>query len=354
MLKEKIPVTVLGATSVIGQRLVRRLGTHPWFRVQHLSASNRNIGKLYRHTNVWRLEGPEYGGLGDMALSGSDPERAFSPIVFSALEPEVARQCEPEFAKAGSLVISCANAFRMEEDVPLVIPEVNPEHLGLLEVQRKKRGFKGGILCHPNCAASILSLALAGIHSAYNVEGVSVATLQAASGAGFPGVASLDLMGNVLPHISGEEQKIEQETQKLLGKWESHSVRRASIPISAQCHRVDVVDGHLEAISVKLTHPPTPKALENHFAQWESPHAVLKLLPSRPAKPLFVHRTLGRPQPRLDATMDGGMFVHVGGIRPCSLLDLKFTLLGHNLERGSAGGAILNAELAVASGWVMT
>lgn len=332
----KIPVTVLGATGVVGQRLLRRLAAHPQFEVAHLAASERSLGKRYGSL-PWRLAGGRPGAFDGMELVEASPERAFAPLVFSALDAPAAREIEPAFARAGALVCSNASAFRMESDVPLLVPEINADALRLVEIQRRGRGWKGAILCNPNCTTTLLALALAPLHAAFGVEAVFMASLQAASGAGHPGVPSLDLLGNVVPHIPGEEAKVEEELPKILG---------SAFAVSALCHRVPVVEGHTEAVSVKLKGSPSLEAVAGALRDWRPGLA----LPSAPAHPLILHAEEDRPQPRLDAEEGGGMAVHVGRLRPCPILGIKLTALGSNTERGAAGGALLNAELAAAKG----
>ena len=342
----QIPVTVLGATGVVGQRFVRRLASHPLFEIRHLAASERSTGKAYAEACAWRLPDPPHGGLGAQVLVPGTPEAAFAPVVFSALDTEPARELEPAFAAAGARVFSNASAFRMASDVPLLIPEVNPDHLGLLAQQRQARGWKGGIVCNPNCTATMLALALAPLHRAFGVEAVLMTSLQAISGAGYPGVPSLDILGNVVPFIRNEEPKVEEELPKLLGAFTGSAVDPGSFAISALCHRVPVVDGHTEAVSVRLRGNPSPEALREAFAAWRP----APKLPSSPERAIRLHAGEDRPQPRLDVEADGGLSVHVGRIRPCSVLGIKFSLLGHNTERGAAAASILNAELALQGG----
>ena len=332
----KVPVTVLGATGVVGQRLLRRLADHPWFEVAHLAASGRSTGKRYGEV-PWRIPGARPAIFDDAILVEASPSSALSPLVFSALDTEAAREIEPAFAKAGAVVCSNAAAFRMDAEVPLLVPEINANALDLIAAQRAQRGWKGAILCNPNCTTTILALALAPLHRAFGVEAVLMASLQAASGAGHPGVPSLDLLGNVIPHIPGEEAKVEEELPKLLG---------SSIAISALCHRVPVIEGHTEAVSVRLKGAPSVEEVREAFAAW-NPGLDL---PSAPRHPIVLHTEADRPQPRLDAESEGGMAVHIGRLRTCTILGLKFTALGSNTERGAAGGALLNAELAYSKG----
>lgn len=336
-LPSKIPVTVLGATGVVGQRLVRRLANHPWFEIAHLAASERSVGKRYRDACAWHLAGEAYAGFGDRVLVEAREDRAQAPLVFSALDTGPAREIEPAFAGTGAIVCSNAAAFRMDTEVPLLIPEVNAGSLSLIPRQRAR--WKGAILCNPNCTTTILALALAPLHAHFGVEAVLMTSLQAISGAGHPGVPSLDILANVVPHIAGEESKVEAELPKLLS---------ASIAVSAMCTRVPVLEGHTEAISARLKGLPSLEDARSAMSSW---HPALDL-PSAPSRPLVFHETPDRPQPRLDAESGDAMAIHIGRLRACPLLGLKFIALGSNTERGAAGGAILNAELAVSKGLI--
>ena len=344
----KIPVTVLGATGVVGQRFVRRLAQHPLFEITHLAASERSLGKRYAEACVWRLPGEPYAGLGGRVLAPCRPDRANAPIVFSALDTEPARELEPAFAEAGALVFSNAAAFRMATDVPLLIPEVNADHLALLKAQRSARGWRGGIVCNPNCTATMLAIALAPLQAVFGIEAVIMTSLQAVSGAGYPGVPSLDILGNVVPFIRNEEPKVEEELPKLLGVLGGGAISLGAFGVSALCHRVPVIDGHTEAVSVRLRGNPSPAAVRKAFARWNPEPR----LPSSPERTIRLHDAEDRPQPRLDVEANGGLSVHIGRIRPCPVLGIKFSLLGHNTERGAAAGSILNAELAVQQGWL--
>ncbi len=347
----RIPVTVLGATGVVGQRFVRRLKSHPWFELRHLTGSERSAGQRYAQACAWRLDGEPYAGFGARPVLASAPEQAFSPVVFSALDSGPAAEIEPAFARAGALVFSNASAFRMAPDVPLLVPEVNPDHLDLVHVQRKQRGTSGAILTNPNCTTTVLVMALAPLHARFGVEQVSMTSLQAVSGAGYPGVASLDILGNVVPFIRGEEEKVESETVKLLGRLAGTRIVPAPIVVSAACHRVPVLEGHTDAVSVKLAGAPTPAEVAACLAAWRPAPQEIGL-PSAPPAPVRLHTAEDRPQVRRDVEEDGGMSVHVGRVRACPLLGVKFSLLGHNTERGAAGGSLLNAELAHARGWM--
>lgn len=344
-----IPVTVLGATGTVGQRFVRRLVRHPLFHIEHLAASERSAGKTYAEACEWRLGGEPYGGLASKRLVAADPARAMAPIVFSALDSGPAREIEPQFAAAGANVFSNASAFRMEPDVPLLVPEVNPSHLDILRLQRERRGYTGSISTNPNCTTTILVMALAPLHTRFGVEALVMSSLQAVSGAGYPGVPSLDILGNVIPHIAGEEEKVEIESKKLLGSFGNQGAELAEFAASATCHRVPVLEGHTLAVSVRLRGAPSPADVRETLAQWRG-NAREWTLPSAPARPLVLHEAPNRPQPRLDVEECEGMAVHVGRIRACPLLGIKFTVLGHNTERGAAGGSLLNAELALARG----
>lgn len=348
-MSERIPVTVLGATGVVGQRFVRRLAAHPWFDLAHLAASPRRAGTRYADACAWQLEGEPYAGCGDRVLKAPDVAAVGAPIVFSALDADVARELEPRFACGGSLVFSNASAFRMVEDVPLLVPEVNPEHLELLARQRRARGWSGGILTNPNCTTSVLVMLLAPLQACFGVEAVLVSSMQAVSGAGYPGVPSLDILGNVVPFIRGEEAKVESEAAKLLGRLAGDGVEPAPLRVSALCHRVPVRDGHSLAVSLRLKGDPGPERVREVLEAWRPEPQRLEL-PSAPGRPLRLHGAEDRPQVRLDVAQDEGMSVHVGRLRPCSVLGLKASVLGHNTERGAAGGSVLNAELAVARG----
>ena len=345
----RIPVTIVGATGVVGQRFVRRLANHPLFEIVAIAASDRSAGKRYEDACEWRLDGEPFGGLGKVILRGSNPTEAYAPIVFSALDNAVALEIEPAFAQAGAHVFSNAAAFRMEEDVPLLVPEVNPEHLALLTTQRKNRGWKGGILTNPNCTTTVLVMALAPLHRAFGVEKAIMTSMQAVSGAGYPGVPSLDILGNVVPYIGGEEAKVETEVAKLLGAMVDGRAVPADLRMSALCYRVPVLEGHTESVTVQLRGNPSPEQVREAMAAWRPLPQTLNLH-SAPASPIRIHSVDNRPQVRRDVEEDGGMSVHVGRLRECPVMGIKFTLLGHNTERGAAGGSVLNAELAVAQG----
>lgn len=346
----KLKVAVLGATGAVGQRFIERLDGHPQFVVSLVAGSERSQGKPYREACTWRLAVPMPEAVAALTVQGVTPDPDIV-IAFSALTADVAEDVEVAWAQAGVAVFSNARNHRMAPDVPLLIPEVNPDHLSLAACQAETRGFPstGFLTTNPNCSATFLTMALAPLHRAFGVEAVSVVTLQALSGAGYPGVPAMDIAGNVIPYIAGEEAKLETETQKMLGTLHDGIVQHAEFPISAQVNRVAVVDGHTEAISVKLAQRVGVDDVREALATF-SGEPQERRLPSAPAMPVIVVDEPDRPQPALDVNRHGGMSALVGGLRPCPVLDFKMTVLGHNTVRGAAGGSILNAELAAARG----
>jgi aspartate-semialdehyde dehydrogenase len=339
---------VLGATGTVGQRFLQRLIDHPWFEVVAVAASERSAGRPYADAARWRLDSPlpdRLAALPVRAVTDELPCRA----VFSALDAATARDVEPLFARRGAFVFSNASAHRMDEDVPLVIPEINPDSLSLLERQRAGRGWTGSLVTNANCSAMFLAMALAPLDRAFGVEKAFVSTMQAVSGAGYPGVPSLDILGNVVPDIPGEAEKIESEVAKILGGARAGDGGPAPLVISAMTYRVAVEDGHTESISVGLARKASSAEVETAWEEFRGSEEV-RGLPSAPARPVVYVRESQRPQPRRDVDVGDGMCTVVGGLRPCSLLDWKFTALGHNTVRGAAGASILNAELAVARG----
>jgi aspartate-semialdehyde dehydrogenase len=343
---QRIPVAVLGATGAVGQKFIALLADHPWFEVVQVAASAERIGLRYGDTVRWRESAslpPQVANLQLTAATPAVPVR----LAFSALDAAVANAVEPLFAAAGILVVSNASAFRMADDVPLLIPEVNADHLALLDVQRARRGWSGGIVANPNCSTAAMVTALAPLHATYGLRRVVVATLQAASGAGYPGVPSLDLIDNVIPFISGEEEKIEAECRKLLGVRRDDAIAEAATVVSAMVHRVPVLDGHLVSASLAFDAPVEPEAAMRTLEAFQGDE-VVRTLPSSPQRPIEVDRRSDRPQPRLDRGRGQGMTVTVGRVRPCPVHHLRLVALGHNLIRGAAGAAIQNAELCVA------
>lgn len=347
----KIPVSVLGATGVVGQRFVRRLASHPYFDLHYIAASERSVGKTYAEACEWRLPGQPYAGFGNHKLVACDPSMAATPIVFSALDAGPARDIEPLFAAAGSLVFSNASAFRMEEDVPLVMPEINPDHLALLHLQRARRGWTGGIVCNPNCTTTIALGAIGPLHRAFRAEGILVTSMQALSGAGYPGVSAMDSTGNVIPFIPGEETKVEAESRRILGTLSDGLVIDAEFHVSAQCNRVPVLDGHTICLNLRLSSMPDADDITTALESFIPATADLDL-PSAPEQFIRLREEQNRPQPRRDVEDDSGMTIHVGRIRSCPVMGIKLVVLGHNVERGAAGGSLLNAELAVEQGYL--
>jgi aspartate-semialdehyde dehydrogenase len=332
----------------VGQTFVRLLADHPWFELQEVAASERSAGKRYGEAARW-LEGRMPAAVCDATVLACDPGEVRSPIIFSALDAGVAGEVEGAFAAAGRLVLSNAKNYRMEPDVPLVIPEVNGAHLGLIAEQRRRRGWSGAIVTNANCSATVIAMAVAPLHEAFGVEQLFVATMQAVSGAGYPGVPTLDILGNVIPYIGDEEPKIERELPKMLGRFEDGAVVPAPMRISAHTNRVPVEHGHTACISVGLTQRATPEAAAEAIRSWQGTPAV-RGLPSAPVPPVLVTDDPARPQPRRDVGAGAGMTVVVGRVRPDPLLDLRLVAMGHNTIRGAAGGSVLNAELLVASG----
>ena len=345
---ERIDVGILGATGTVGQQFIALLAGHPWFRVTWLAASERSAGKRYGDL-AWRLPSPLPADVARLEVAPLDAIDKAPSLAFSALDASVAGEAETAFAASGRLIVSNARNHRMDPLVPLLIPEVNPDHLSLLEDQRRARGLKGtgGIVTNPNCSVINIAIVLAALRQ-FDVTRVIVTTLQALSGAGYPGVASLDALGNVIPYIGGgEEEKIETETRKLLGTYEGGTVRNAPFAVSATTTRVPVADGHTAVISVELAKKPSLDEVAAALAAFTSePQA--RELPLAPTPPIVVHQAQDRPQPRLDVHHGRGMTVHVGRIRPCPILGYKMVALGHNVVRGAAGAALLNAELIVA------
>jgi aspartate-semialdehyde dehydrogenase len=338
----KIEVGILGATGAVGQQFVALLTNHPWFRVAWLGASQRSEGKAYRDATAWRLGAPLPDDVAQLQVDAAAPGRA-PQLVFSGLDSSVAGEIEAAFAHAGHFVVSNSRNYRMDDDVPLLIPEVNADHLQLLPKQAA-RGWTGRIVTNPNCATVVLALALAPLRR-FGLAKAMVTTLQAISGAGYPGVASWDILGNVIPYIGGgEEEKIQTETNKILGTLENGSVTSHAVTVSATTTRVPVHDGHTGSISVALDGRPDADAIVDAWTSFRGKPQEM-CLPSAPPRPLVYLSEPNRPQPALDVARDGGMTVSVGRLRPCPVLDYKFVALGHNTIRGAAGAAILNAEL---------
>jgi aspartate-semialdehyde dehydrogenase len=341
-MKTRLQIGILGATGMVGQRYIQLLENHPWFEIAWLAASDRSSGKTYAEAAKWRLDTALPERLAKMTLSPADPAGA-PKIIFASIDAAFAREMEPAFAAAGCAVISNSSAFRMTPNVPLVLPEVNADHLHLIEEQQWRKESGGYIVTNSNCTAMGPVLALKPLVDRFGVEQIFATSMQAVSGAGYPGVPSMDILDNVIPYIGGEEEKMEAETLKLLGKLEGHSVTPLNARMSASCNRVAVVDGHTVAVSVKLTKPATAEQI---LAAW-SEFQPLKgqHLPMAPDQPVQYAPQDDRPQPRLDRNRGNGMAATVGRLRRCNLLDWKFVVLSHNTVRGAAGATILNAEL---------
>ena len=342
---------VLGATGLVGQRLVKLLSTHPWFELTEVAASERSSGKSYPEAVRWHLDGPIPEAARSLIVKSLDPSLDCD-FVFSALDSSVAGGAEEDFARAGYPVVSNSKNHRMDSDVPLLIPEVNAAHLDAIPTQQKNRGYDTGfIVTNPNCSTAGLVLVLKPLADAFGLEKVFAVTLQAVSGAGYPGVASMDIHANVIPFISGEEEKMESEPQKLLGKWDGARFIDAGLGLSAHCNRVPVLEGHLECISLSLKKIASLKEVREALSNFEV-DAELAALPSAVRRPVHVFDGDDRPQPRRDVHAGNGMAAVVGRVRECPLLDIKLTLLSHNLVRGAAGAALLNAELLAARGFL--
>ena len=349
-MQKKTPVGILGATGIVGQRFIQMLEHHPWFEVAWLAASERSEGRRYAEAARWRMKTALPERVAKMVVLPASPDNA-PKVIFAALDAAAANELEPRFAEAGCAVISNSSALRMKPDVPLVIPEVNAQHVKLIECQAWRRKSGGFAVTNPNCSAIGLVLALAPLHQQFGLETVMAVTMQAVSGAGYPGVASLDILGNVIPYIAKEEEKMEEETLKLLGQLNGAGIKPASFGMSAQCNRVAVEDGHTESVSVKLTKKGQPEEIIAAWNEFRSVPQELKL-PSAPERPVIYLSAADRPQPRFDADSGAGMTATVGRLRPCSVLDWKFTVLSHNTIRGAAGAALLNAELLKAQGYL--
>jgi aspartate-semialdehyde dehydrogenase len=346
-MKNKYPIGILGATGMVGQRFIQLLERHPWFEVAWLAASDRSSGKKYGEAAKWRLDTPLPERIASMTIAPAEPAGA-PKIIFAALDAAIARDLEPRFADAGCAVVSNSSAYRMAPNVPLVIPEINAEHLGLIEEQTSRRASGGYMVTNPNCSTIGLVMALKPIDQRFGITQIIVTTMQAVSGAGYPGVPSMDILGNVVPYIGSEEEKMEAETLKLLGKLEGHVVAPLAARISASCNRVAVEDGHTESVSIKLARQATR---EEVLAAWAEFRPLAgQQLPTAPDQPIEWAPQDDRPQPRLDRNRGNGMAVTVGRLRPCGVLDWKFTVLSHNTIRGAAGAAILNAELLASLG----
>jgi aspartate-semialdehyde dehydrogenase len=352
----KIPVGILGATGTVGQRFIQLLHEHPWFEITWLAASDRSAGKLYPEAAKWNLATPIPANIAAMKVSAAAPDSSTPKLVFAALDATAAQQIEPAFAEAGHAVVSNSSAFRMAEDVPLIIPEVNGDHVPLIKTQKWYKKNGGFMVTNPNCSAIGLVLALAPLHRRFGIDKIFVVTMQAISGAGYPGVPSMDILGNVIPYIAKEEDKMEAETRKLLGSLVESSLNGsrvidAALALSAHCNRVAVEDGHTESVSLKLSKPAQAEEIIEAWNEFRCLPQKLKL-PTAPEQPVIYESAPDRPQPRLDRDRGNGMSAVCGRLRPCNIFDWKFTVLSHNTIRGAAGAAVLNGELLKAQGYL--
>jgi aspartate-semialdehyde dehydrogenase len=346
-----IPVAVLGATGAVGQRFVQLLDKHPWFQVAALTGSDRAIGRTYGEACHWILPEPMPEWAGEMPVVPTEPDKAQVPVAFSALPSAAAHDSEAAFAQAGTAVCSNASAFRQEPDVPLLLPEVNPEHTRLIPTQRRQRGWPGFIVTNSNCTITGLTVTLKPLLDAFGVGQAFAVSMQAISGAGYPGVASMDILGNVVPYVKDEEDKMEVEPLKMLGGVGAERFEYAGFKISAQANRVPVVDGHVVCLSVQLQREAGLQEVREALRCYQAP-AISRDLPSAPPVPILLRDEPDRPQPRLDLMTGRGMTTVVGRVRPDPILDYKMVILSHNTIRGAAGASIYNAELLVRQGYI--
>jgi aspartate-semialdehyde dehydrogenase len=340
----KTKVAILGATGNVGQRFIQKLDGHPWFEISALAASERSAGKAYSEVADWKVGTEIPDSVADIEVVTIDPKKIDADIVFSAIPSDLAKTVEPAFAKEGFVVASNASAARMEKDVPLVIPEVNPEHLGLIDIQKKNRGWDGCIITNPNCSTITMSVTLKPLLQ-FGLQSVNVATMQAISGAGYHGVYAMAIYDNVIPFINTEEEKMATESLKIFGRFDGKEVQNADFKVSASCHRVPVIDGHTEAIWATMKSNPKPEEVRQAFLDF---NPGLSHLPTEPKHPIIVRDENDRPQPRLDRDMGKGMSVTVGRIRE----GIRYVALGHNTIRGAAGASVLNAELLREKGYL--
>ncbi len=345
--KEKIKVGILGATGSVGQKFVQRLEGHPYFEITEVAASQRSIGKRYKDAVDWILTGKAPESVANLPVKACEPQLDCR-LVFSALDSGVATEVETTFARAGHVVVSNVKNHRMDVDVPLLIPEVNPAHLELLPFQRYG---EGKIVTNPNCSTIGLVMAIKPLLEVFGLEAVNVMTMQAVSGAGFPGLSSMQIMDNVIPYIDGEEEKLQQEPLKILGRLQDGAIKRFDLPISAQCNRVAVTDGHTASVQLRLKQKAEAHEIMEVWKRFRAEPQKLQL-PSAPGRPIHYFTEPGYPQPRLHRNLEKGMAVAIGGLRDCPLFDYKFTVLSHNTDRGAAGGAILCAELLKEKGYL--
>jgi aspartate-semialdehyde dehydrogenase len=346
-MQTRIEVGILGATGMVGQEFIHFLQGHPWFDLKWLGASDRSAGKKYRDAMTWHLGGAVPESVAETTVDESKPGNA-PRLLFSAMDASVATDIERAFAQAGHVVVSNSRNHRMEPDVPLLVPEINPDHLKLVPGQQRARGWKGQIVTNPNCSTIVLTMGLGPLKQ-FGITKVITTTMQAISGAGYPGVPSMDIVGNVIPFIGGEEEKMQQETQKILGEFRGDHIEPLAATVSAHCNRVPVVDGHTVTVSVEFSSKPSEDDLR-HAIESFTGVPQQRQLPSAPPRPVIYMYEANRPQPRKDADRDRGMAAFVGRLRRCPVLDYKFVALGHNTVRGAAGAAVLNAELMHSEG----
>jgi len=346
-MQTRIEVGILGATGMVGQNFIQFLQGHPWFDLKWLGASDRSAGKRYRDAMHWNLSGTTPDTVADITVDECKPGAA-PRLVFSAMDASVATDIERAFAEAGHVVVSNSRNHRMERDVPLLVPEINPDHLKIVPLQQRARGWKGQIVTNPNCSTIVLTMGLAPLKQ-FGITRMVVTTLQAISGAGYPGVASMDIVGNVIPFIGNEEEKMQQETQKILGEFRGDRIEPLAAQVSAHCNRVPVVDGHTVTVSVELSAKPSEADLRQAFDRFTAVPQE-RQLPSAPRRPVIYMEEANRPQPRKDAERERGMAAFVGRLRACPVLGYKFVAMGHNTIRGAAGAAVLNAELMHSEG----
>lgn len=348
MNEKKIKVGILGATGSVGQKFIELLSDHPWFEINELAASDRSAGKKYRDAVNWVMQTPLREEIADRIVVNCEPGIE-SRIVFSALDASVAGTIEENFANAGYAVISNARNHRFDDDVPLMVPEVNADHLEMIKHQKFGKGI---IVTNPNCSTIGLAMALKPLYDNFGLEAVNVVTMQAVSGGGYPGVPSMDILDNVIPFIGGEEDKMEKEPKKILGSFDGkNKVDYAEIKISAQCNRVSVIDGHTECVQVKLKKKATREEIINAWNQFTAEPQKLNL-PFAPELPAIYLEGEKHPQPRMHRNLGKGMSVAIGRLREDVLFDYKFVILSHNTIRGAAGGTILIAELMKANGYL--
>ncbi|MCA9921667.1 MAG: aspartate-semialdehyde dehydrogenase [Anaerolineales bacterium] len=349
-MSKKIPVGILAATGSVGQRFIMHLVDHPWFEIAALTGSERTVGRPFSEGVNWLLDGDVPESVANMIVQPTEPNLDVQ-IVFSALPSGDARELEPQFAKAGYIVLTNASPYRMDPYVPLLIPEVNPNHTGMIPHQQKAYGWAGYIIANANCSTTSIVLPLKILHETAGVESAVVVTMQAISGAGYPGVPSLDIMDNIIPHIGGEDGKLESEPRKLCGTYADGAFQFADFAVSAQANRVPVIDGHLGSVSVKLRQKMSAEDAIALFKNWQPPK-ILRDMPTMPEQVLIYRPEENRPQPRLDRSAGNGLAWTVGKVRECPVNDIRFLAIAHNTLRGAASGSVLNAELLVKQGFI--